>query len=59
MARVPGFCPEGEEVKKMEVNTTNTEKRGSYLSRELRIKIYNDVIAFVNRVCRTVRSERQ
>jgi intein-encoded DNA endonuclease-like protein len=45
MAQVPGFCPEGEEVKKMEVNTTNTEKRGSYLSRELRIKIYNDVIA--------------
>jgi intein-encoded DNA endonuclease-like protein len=45
MAQVPGFCPEGEEVKKTEVNTTNTEKRGSYLSRELRIKIYNDVIA--------------
>jgi superfamily II helicase len=40
----PGFCPEGEEVKKMEVNT-NTKKRGPYLPRELRIKIYNDVIA--------------
>jgi intein-encoded DNA endonuclease-like protein len=45
MAQVPGLCPEGEEVKKTEVNTTNTEKRGSYLSGELRIKIYNDVIA--------------
>jgi intein-encoded DNA endonuclease-like protein len=47
MSQAPSFCPdpEGEEVKEMEVNTTNTEKRGSYLSRELRIKIYNDVIA--------------
>jgi intein-encoded DNA endonuclease-like protein len=34
----------GEEVKKMEVNT-NTKKRGPYLPRELRIKIYNDFIA--------------
>jgi intein-encoded DNA endonuclease-like protein len=44
MTQGPGFCPEGEEVKKMEVNT-NTKKRGPYLPRELRIKIYNDVIA--------------
>jgi intein-encoded DNA endonuclease-like protein len=44
MSQTPGFCPEGEEVKKMEVNT-NMKKRGPYLPRELRIKIYNDVIA--------------
>jgi hypothetical protein len=44
MSQTPSFCPEGEEVKKMEVNT-NTKKRGPYLPRELRIKIYNDVIA--------------
>jgi intein-encoded DNA endonuclease-like protein len=44
MSQTPGFCPEGEEVRKMEVNT-NTKKRGSCLPRELRIKIYNDVIA--------------
>jgi intein-encoded DNA endonuclease-like protein len=43
MSQAPGFCPEGEEVKKMEVNTTNTEKREPYLPRELRIKIYNDI----------------
>jgi len=42
MAQGPGFCTEGEEVKKMEVNT-NTKKRGPYLPRELRIKLYNDV----------------
>jgi intein-encoded DNA endonuclease-like protein len=42
MAQGPGFYPEGEEVKKMEVNT-NTKKRGPYLPRELRIKLYNDV----------------
>ena len=44
MSQAPGFCPdpEGEEVKKMEVNT-NTKKRGPYLPRELRIKLYNDV----------------
>jgi len=45
MSQAPGFCPEEEGVKKMEVNTTNTKKRGPYLPRELRIKIYNDVIA--------------
>jgi intein-encoded DNA endonuclease-like protein len=41
MAQVPGFCPEGEEVKKTD-NITKT-KRKKYLPRELRIKIYNDV----------------
>jgi intein-encoded DNA endonuclease-like protein len=44
MSQAPGFCPEEEGVKKMEVNT-NTKKRGPYLPRELRIRIYNDVIA--------------
>jgi intein-encoded DNA endonuclease-like protein len=44
MAQVPGFCPEGEEVKKTD-NTTNTKKKGPYLPRELRIKIFNDAIA--------------
>jgi intein-encoded DNA endonuclease-like protein len=41
MAQGPGFCPEGEEVKKME-NITKT-KRKKIPPRELRIKIYNDV----------------
>jgi intein-encoded DNA endonuclease-like protein len=41
MAQLPGFCPEGEEVKKMD-NITKT-KRKKILPRELRIKIYNDV----------------
>jgi intein-encoded DNA endonuclease-like protein len=39
MAQGPGFCPEGEEVKKMEVNTAKT-KRKKIQPRELRIKIY-------------------
>ena len=44
MSQAPSFCPdpEGEEVKKMEVNTTKT-KRKKIPPRELRIKIYNDV----------------
>ena len=42
MAQGPGFCPEGEEVKKSD-NITKTKKRGPYLPRELRIKLYNDV----------------
>jgi hypothetical protein len=42
MAQVPGFCPEGEEVKKME-NITKT-KRKKIPPRELRIKMYNDVL---------------
>jgi intein-encoded DNA endonuclease-like protein len=41
MAQGPGFCPEGEEVKKSD-NITKT-KRKKCLPRELRIKIYNDV----------------
>jgi intein-encoded DNA endonuclease-like protein len=41
MAQLPGFCPEGEEVKKSD-NITKT-KRKKILPRELRIKIYNDV----------------
>jgi intein-encoded DNA endonuclease-like protein len=44
MAQGPGFCPEGEEFKKMEDNTTKT-KRKKYLPRELRIKIYERVRA--------------
>ncbi len=39
MAQGPGFCPEGEEVKKTEVNTAKT-KRKKIQPRELRIKIY-------------------
>jgi intein-encoded DNA endonuclease-like protein len=40
MAQGPGFCPEGEEVKK----TDNTKtKRRKIAPRELRIKMYNDV----------------
>jgi intein-encoded DNA endonuclease-like protein len=42
MAQVLGFCPEGEEVKKKEVNTTKTKRR-KYYPRELRIKVFNDV----------------
>jgi intein-encoded DNA endonuclease-like protein len=42
MAQGPGFYPEGEEVKKMEDDTTNT-KRQKIPPRELRIKMYNDV----------------
>jgi intein-encoded DNA endonuclease-like protein len=41
MAQGPGFCPEGEEVKKME-NITKT-KRKKIPPIELRIKAYNDV----------------
>ena len=41
MAQGPGFCPEGEEVKKSD-NITKTKRR-KILPRELRIKIYNDV----------------
>jgi intein-encoded DNA endonuclease-like protein len=41
MAQGPGFCPEGEEVKKME-NITKTKRR-KIPPRELRIKAYNDV----------------
>jgi intein-encoded DNA endonuclease-like protein len=41
MAQVPGFCPEGEEVKKTD-NITKT-KRKKIPPRELRIKAYNDV----------------
>jgi intein-encoded DNA endonuclease-like protein len=41
MAQGPGFCPEGEEVKKME-NITKTERK-KIPPRELRIKMYNDV----------------
>jgi intein-encoded DNA endonuclease-like protein len=40
MSQVPGFCPEGEEVKKMEVNTTKT-KRKIIPPREVRIKAYD------------------
>jgi intein-encoded DNA endonuclease-like protein len=41
MAQGPGFCPEGEEVKK----TDNTKtKRKEIPPRELRIKMYNDVL---------------
>jgi intein-encoded DNA endonuclease-like protein len=39
MARGPGFCPEGEEVKKME-NITKTKRR-KIPPRELRIKAYH------------------
>jgi intein-encoded DNA endonuclease-like protein len=42
MAQGPGFYPEGEEVKKME-NITKT-KRKKIPPRELRIKMYNDVL---------------
>jgi intein-encoded DNA endonuclease-like protein len=42
MAQGPGFCPEGEEVKKVE-NITKT-KRKKIPPRELRIKMYNDVL---------------
>jgi intein-encoded DNA endonuclease-like protein len=41
MAQGPGFCPEGEEVKKMD-NITKT-KRKKIPPRELRIKAYNYV----------------
>jgi intein-encoded DNA endonuclease-like protein len=41
MAQGPGFCPEGEEVKKSD-NITKT-KRKKIPPRELRIKMYNDV----------------
>jgi intein-encoded DNA endonuclease-like protein len=41
MAQVPGFCPEGEEVKKTD-NITKT-KRKKIPPRELRIKAFNDV----------------
>jgi intein-encoded DNA endonuclease-like protein len=41
MAQGPGFCSEGEEVKK--VDSTNT-KRKKIPPRELRIKMYNDVL---------------
>jgi intein-encoded DNA endonuclease-like protein len=44
MSQAPFFCPdpEGEEVKKMEDDTTNT-KRQKIPPREFRIKMYNDV----------------
>jgi intein-encoded DNA endonuclease-like protein len=42
MAPGPGFCPEGEEVKKSD-NITKT-KRKEIPPRELRIKMYNDVL---------------
>jgi intein-encoded DNA endonuclease-like protein len=42
MAQGPGFCPEGEEVKKSD-NITKT-KRKKIPPRELRIKMYNDVL---------------
>jgi intein-encoded DNA endonuclease-like protein len=42
MAQVPGFCPEGEEVKKMD-NITKT-KRKKIQPRKLRIKMYERVI---------------
>jgi intein-encoded DNA endonuclease-like protein len=41
MAQGPGFCPEGEEVKKTD-NTTKTKRR-KIPPRELRIKMFNDV----------------
>jgi intein-encoded DNA endonuclease-like protein len=41
MAQRQAFCPEGEEVKKMD-NITKTKRR-KYLPRELRIKAFNDV----------------
>jgi intein-encoded DNA endonuclease-like protein len=41
MAQVPGFCPEGEEVKNTD-NITKT-KRKKIPPRELRIKAFNDV----------------
>ena len=41
MAQVPGFCPEGEEVKKTD-NITKTKRR-KIPPREFRIKMYNDV----------------
>jgi intein-encoded DNA endonuclease-like protein len=40
MAQGPGFCPEGEEVKKMEVNTKT--KRRKIPPREIRIKAFHD-----------------
>jgi intein-encoded DNA endonuclease-like protein len=45
MSQAPSFCPdpEGEEVKKMEVNTTKT-KRKKIPPRELRIKQYDRAI---------------
>jgi intein-encoded DNA endonuclease-like protein len=45
MAQVPGFCPEGEEVKKTD-NITKTKsktKRRKVAPIEIRIKAYNDV----------------
>jgi len=42
MAQGPGFCPEGEEVKKSD-SITKT-KRKKIPPRELRIKMYNDVL---------------
>jgi intein-encoded DNA endonuclease-like protein len=42
MAQGPGFCPEGEDVKKSD-NITKT-KRKKIPPRELRIKMYNDVL---------------
>jgi len=47
MAQGPGFCPEGEEVKKME-NITETKRR-KILPRELRIKIYKRVMTLHRR----------
>ena len=41
MAQRQAFCPEGEEVKKLD-NITKTKRR-KYLPRELRIKAFNDV----------------
>ena len=42
MSQGPGFCPEGEEVKKTD-NITKTERK-KIPPRELRIKMYNDVL---------------
>jgi intein-encoded DNA endonuclease-like protein len=56
MAQGPGFCPEGEEVKK----TDNTKtKRKEIPPRELRIKAYNDVLKLGKRglSCSEIREE--
>jgi len=57
MAQGPGFCPEGEEVKKME-NITETKRR-KIPPRELRIKAYKDVLKLGKRglSCSEIREE--
>jgi intein-encoded DNA endonuclease-like protein len=57
MAQGPGFCPEGEEVKKSD-NITKT-KRKKIPPRELRIKAYKDVLKLGKRglSCSEIREE--